>query len=57
MTIVSQAVTPAIRFFGRSYGKARLEKGGIMTETRIRTPEDLIAVLRSGDYALIKTYD
>ena len=57
MTIVSQAVTPAIRFFGRSYGKARLEKGGIMTKTRIRAPEDLIAVLRSGDYALIKTYD
>lgn len=39
------------------HGEARLGKGGIMTETRIRTPEDLIAVLRSGDYALIETYD
>ena len=31
----------------------RLAKGGIMTERRIRTPEDLIAVLRSGEYSLI----
>ena len=30
-----------------------LAKGGIMTERRIRTPEDLIAVLRSGEYSLI----
>ena len=36
---------------------ARLGKGGIMTETRIRTPEDLIAVLRNGDYTLVETYD
>jgi predicted metal-dependent phosphoesterase TrpH len=31
----------------------RLAKGGIMTEHRIRTPEDLRAVLRSGEYTLI----
>ena len=31
----------------------RLAKGGIMTERRIRTPEDLSAVLRSGAYSLI----
>lgn len=31
----------------------RLAKGGIMTERRIRTPEDLSAVLRSGEYSLI----
>ena len=32
----------------------RLAKGGIMTEKRIRTPEDLVAVLRSGEYSLIE---
>lgn len=32
----------------------RLAKGGIMTERRIRTPEDLISVLRSGEYTLIE---
>lgn len=32
----------------------RLAKGGILTNTKIRTPEDLIAVLRSGDYSLIE---
>lgn len=31
----------------------RLAKGGIVTERRIRTPEDLSAVLRSGEYELI----
>lgn len=33
---------------------SRLAKGGIMTEHRIRTPEDLSAVLRSGEYSLIE---
>ena len=32
----------------------RLAKGGIETERRIRTPEDLISVLRSGAYRLIE---
>lgn len=32
----------------------RLGKGGIMTERRIRTPEDLVEVLRSGKYTLIE---
>lgn len=36
------------------HGISRLGKGGIMTERRIQTPEDLIAVLRSGEYALIE---
>ena len=31
----------------------RLAKGGIQTEQPIQTPEDLIAVLRSGAYSLI----
>jgi len=35
---------------------SRLAKGGIMTERRISTPEDLSAVLRSGEYRLIETY-
>ena len=34
----------------------RLAKGGIMTERRIQTPEDLVSVLRSGEYSLITTY-
>ena len=34
----------------------RLAKGGIMTTTKIQTPEDLIAVLRSGEYSLIEHY-
>ncbi len=34
----------------------RLGIGGIRTNTRIQTPEDLIAVLRSGTYTLIETY-
>lgn len=38
------------------HGTDRLAKGGIMTERRIRTPEDLVAVLRSGEYSLIETY-
>lgn len=38
------------------HGRNRLAKGGIMTKTRIQTPEDLIAVLRSGDYSLIENY-
>jgi len=33
---------------------ARLAKGGIATETRILTPEDLSRVLRSGAYRLIE---
>lgn len=33
----------------------RLAKGGIVTERRIRTPEDLIAVLRSGEYRLLES--
>ena len=39
------------------HGMNRLAKGGIMTEHRIRTPEDLIRVLRSGEYSLIETYE
>ena len=62
--------TPAFRndlarLFADHYGLAqtsgsdihnmnRLAKGGIRTEHRIRTPEDLIHVLRSGEYTLIK---
>ena len=38
------------------HGMNRLAKGGIMTERRIQTPEDLIAVLRSGEYTLIENY-
>lgn len=34
----------------------RLAKGGIMTNTRIQTPEDLVSVLRSGEYTLIENY-
>lgn len=33
----------------------RLAKGGIITDRRIRTPEDLSAVLRSGEYSLIES--
>lgn len=36
------------------HGMSRLGKGGIMTDTKIETPEDLIAVLRSGNYSLIQ---
>ena len=32
----------------------RLAKGGIITEHSIQTPEDLIRVLRSGEYSLIE---
>lgn len=35
------------------HGLSRLAKGGIMTDRPIRTPEDLSAVLRSGEYSLI----
>ena len=38
------------------HGLNRLAKGGIMTDRRIKTPEDLITVLRSGDYSLIENY-
>jgi hypothetical protein len=31
-----------------------LAKGGIQTTHRIRTPEDLVSVLRSGEYRLIE---
>lgn len=34
----------------------RLAQGGIMTEKKIQTPEDLISVLRSGEYRLIENY-
>lgn len=36
------------------HNMSRLGKGGIMTDTKIETPEDLIAVLRSGNYSLIQ---
>ena len=39
------------------HGISRLAKGGIETEIRIRTPEDLIKVLRSGAYSLIENYE
>ncbi len=39
-----------------SHNIKRLAKGGITTDRRIRTPEDLIYVLRSGQYALIENY-
>ena len=32
----------------------RLAMGGIETEKRIRTPEDLVSVLRCGTYSLIE---
>ena len=38
------------------HGIDRLAKGGIMTPHRIRTPEDLSAVLRSGEYTMIEKY-
>lgn len=38
------------------HNKKRLAKGGIMTERRIETSEDLISVLRSGEYNLIESY-
>lgn len=34
----------------------RLAKGGIITECRINTPEDLMLILRSGKYILIESY-
>jgi hypothetical protein len=34
----------------------RFAKGGIETPHRIQTPEDLVRVLRSGEYSLIETY-
>jgi predicted metal-dependent phosphoesterase TrpH len=34
----------------------RLAKGGITTDIRIKTPDDLIYVLRSGQYSLIENY-
>ena len=37
------------------HGLDRLGKGGIMTERKIATPEDLVAVLKSGEYELIKS--
>ncbi|MBE6926549.1 MAG: hypothetical protein E7461_06860 [Ruminococcaceae bacterium] len=39
------------------HGINRLAKGGIETDTRIKSPEDLIRVLRSGAYQLIENYD
>ena len=35
---------------------ARLAKGGIETDREIKTPEDLVSVLRSGEYRLIENY-
>ena len=43
-----------MRFAGDIHGIDALAKGGILTDRRIRTPEDLSTVLRSGDYALIE---
>lgn len=37
-----------------THSPKRLAKGGILTETPIRTPKDLISVLRSGNYQLIE---
>ncbi len=34
----------------------RLAKGGIITECQIKTPEDLVSVLRSGKYSLVENY-
>lgn len=34
----------------------RLARGGIMTEHKIKTPEELVSVLRSGEYTLIENY-
>ena len=53
------------RLFAEHYGVAmtsgsdvhqteRVAKGGIRTEARIQTPEDLVAVLRSGNFSLIE---
>ena len=53
------------RQYARHYGLAmtsgsdihdmsRLAKGGILTPRRIQTPEDLVSVLRSGEYSLIE---
>lgn len=39
------------------HGISRLAKGGIETDIRIKTPEDLIKVLRSGVYTLIENYE
>ena len=39
------------------HGINRLAKGGIMTDVRIKTPKDLVMVLRSGSYQLIENYD
>lgn len=36
------------------HGTDRLGKGGIITQRKIETPEDLSAVLRSGEYTLIE---
>ena len=35
----------------------RLARGGIMTARRIQTPEDLVSVLKTGDYFLIENYE
>lgn len=36
------------------HGTDRLGKGGIITQRKIETPEDLSAILRSGEYTLIE---
>ena len=38
------------------HGIDKLAKGGILTERRICTPEDLVSVLRSGEYELIESH-
>lgn len=38
------------------HNMSRLAKGGIITERRIKTPEELVSVLRSGKYRLIENY-
>ena len=37
------------------HGMDRLAKGGIVTAKKINTSEDLIAVLRNGEYSLIES--
>lgn len=39
-----------------THSTERLARGGIVTQRRIQTPEDLVSVLKSGAYSLIETY-
>ncbi|MBQ8210180.1 MAG: histidinol phosphatase [Clostridia bacterium] len=46
-----------IRVSGSDFHRpAQLAKGGIITETPIKTNDDLLKILNSGDYELIKNY-